>query len=72
MTNPDGKPTQRLKQQPRSSGTYSITRKAAEDTTKIAVIRAGDEIAITVDKQHLTLSRSAAKRLVVSLLEVID
>ncbi len=70
VKDPDSKPTQRLQPQPRSSGTYSITRKSEE--TKIAITHAGDELAVTIDGQHLTLSRVAARRLVVALLEVID
>lgn len=68
----DTKPTRRLTQRQRSSGTYSITRTRSEDTTKIAISPAGDDLAITIDGQHLTLSRAAAKRLVIALLEAVE
>lgn len=71
MNNTDGKQTQRLPL-PRSSGIYSINRRSSEDHTKIGITAVGDDVAITVDGQHLSLSRAAAKRLVVALLEVID
>jgi hypothetical protein len=71
VNDPDTTPTQRLRR-PLSSGTYSITRRSPDDATKIAITSAGDDLAIAVDGQHLSLSRAAAKRLVVALLEVID
>ena len=69
MNNPDSKQTQRIRRQPDSSGIYSIHRSSE---TKANITCAGDELAISVDGQHLSLSRAAAKRLVVALLEVID
>lgn len=68
----DGRPTQRLSKQPRNSGTYSITRPRSEDSTKISVTHAGDDLAITIDGRQLTLTRAAAKRLVIALLEVVE